>query len=109
MSLDTGTLRDCLCEAEILVNATSVGMHPRADAPLLVPEEGLHPDLFVYDLIYNPPVTRLMAAAGRRGARAANGLRMLVLQGAASFRIWTGQQPPVAVMERALRQALSRP
>jgi shikimate dehydrogenase len=50
-----------------------------------------------------------MAAAGRRGARAANGLRMLVLQGAASFRIWTGQQPPVAVMERALRQALSRP
>ncbi|HOM80244.1 MAG: shikimate dehydrogenase [Armatimonadetes bacterium] len=109
VSLDAGGLRECIREAEILVNATSVGMHPRADAPLLVPEDGLHPNLFVYDLIYNPPVTRLMAAAQRRGARAANGLRMLVLQGAASFRIWTGQQPPVAVMERALRQALSQP
>ncbi|NLC57901.1 MAG: shikimate dehydrogenase [Armatimonadetes bacterium] len=106
LALAAPGLRECLANADLLVNTTSVGMSPQADAPLLVPEEALHAGLFVYDLIYNPAETRLLAAARRRGARAANGLRMLVLQGAASFRIWTGVEPPVAVMEEALRAAL---
>ncbi|MDH7570090.1 MAG: shikimate dehydrogenase [Armatimonadota bacterium] len=99
-------LQRAIAGADLLVNTTSVGMHPHEDDPLLVPEEALHPGLLVYDLIYSPPETRLLAAARRRGARTANGLLMLVLQGAASFRIWTGVEAPVAVMEAALRAQL---
>lgn len=99
-------LRDALSDAHLLVNTTSVGMHPHEDDPLLVPEDALHSGLTVYDLIYNPPVTRLLAAATAHGAHAINGMRMLVYQGAASFRIWTGVAAPVAVMEDALRAAL---
>ncbi|MBC8102383.1 MAG: shikimate dehydrogenase, partial [Cytophagales bacterium] len=66
--------------AVLLVNTTSVGMHPRdAEMPPL-PLETLHPDLFVSDLIYNPPQTRLLAAAEARGCRTQNGLSMLVWQ-----------------------------
>lgn len=106
LGLDAAPLAERLRAADILVNTTPVGMHPHPEDPLPLPVEAMHRGLLVYDLIYNPPVTRLMAAAQSRGARAANGLRMLVLQGAASFRIWTGVEPPVAVMEGALRAEL---
>jgi shikimate dehydrogenase len=106
MGLEAGPLAEEIRAADLLVNTTSVGMYPHVDDPLLVPEGCLHSGLFVYDLVYNPFRTRLLAAAEARGARAVNGVRMLVLQGAASFRIWTGVEPPVAVMEEALRAAL---
>ncbi len=85
---------------DLLVNATPVGLKP-AD-PLLVSENMLHKDLFVYDLIYNPAETKLLAAARKAGARTANGLGMLLYQGALSFEIWTGQKPPEEIMRRAL-------
>jgi shikimate dehydrogenase len=106
--MEARPLIEAVRAADLLVNTTSVGMHPHVDDPLLVPEDALHAGLFVYDLIYTPPVTRLLAAATRRGARAVNGMWMLVLQGAASFRLWTGVEPPVEVMAEALHAGLAR-
>jgi shikimate dehydrogenase len=58
----------------------------------------------VIDLIYNPPKTELLKTAERLGARVQNGLKMLVYQGAASFKIWTGIEPPIEEMEKAIQE-----
>jgi shikimate dehydrogenase len=93
-------------EAELLVNTTPVGMQGSEAAPAPVPEQFLKPELFVYDLVYSPPETPLLAAARRRGCRAANGLSMLARQGALALEFWLGRPAPVAVMEKALWEAL---
>jgi len=62
----------------------------------------------LFDLIYTPPETRLMALARQSGAHATNGLTMLVHQGAEAFRLWTGVEPPVDIMLRACLHALGR-
>jgi shikimate dehydrogenase len=99
-------LAEALADAELLVNTTSVGMTPHADAPPPAPAMALHPRLFVYDLIYNPAETRLLAAARERGARTRNGIGMLAYQGALALEIWTGRPAPAATMERVLREAV---
>lgn len=86
--------------SDILIHATPVGMKPQD--PLLIDEGELRPGLFVYDLIYNPPETKLLAAARRAGCRTANGLGMLLYQGCLAFEYWTGRQAPVEVMRQAL-------
>jgi shikimate dehydrogenase len=93
--------------ATLLVNTTSVGMHPHEDEMPTVPVEALHPGLFVSDLIYNPPETRLLAMARQCGCRTQNGIEMLVRQGALAFHLWTGTMPPVAVMREAVYDALN--
>jgi shikimate dehydrogenase len=60
----------------------------------------------VFDIIYNPLETRLLAEAKKRGARTLGGLSMLVYQGASSFELWTGAEAPVDVMGEAARKAL---
>jgi shikimate dehydrogenase len=84
----------------LLVNATSAGMKP--EDPLPVPANALHPGLAVYDMIYSPPETALLSAAREAGCAAANGLSMLIHQGAISFSRWFGGEPPVEIMRRAL-------
>jgi shikimate dehydrogenase len=106
LRLDDPAVEIAVGDAELLVNTTSVGMTPHADAPLPVPASALHPQLFVYDLIYNPAETRLLAEARRRGARGTNGIGMFAHQGALALEIWTGRPAPAATMERALRAAL---
>jgi shikimate dehydrogenase len=59
------------------------------------------------DIIYNPPETALLAAARAHGARTLNGLPMLVHQAALAFHLWTGREPPLAIMYAAARAALS--
>lgn len=88
---------------DLLVNATPVGM--KAQDPLLVEPEWLNPWLFVYDLIYNPAETALLALARQRGCRCANGLGMLLYQGMLSFEIWTNKKAPKETMLQALEQA----
>jgi shikimate dehydrogenase len=73
----------------LLVNCTSVGMHPHIDATPL-PAEALHDGMVVFDAIYNPSQTRLLIDAAGIGCRVANGLAMLLYQGLASFELWTG-------------------
>ncbi len=80
---------DTMAACTLLVNGTSAGMHPDSDVTP-VPAAALHRDLVVFDMVYNPSRTRLMAEAEAAGCRVENGLWMLVYQGLASFRLWTG-------------------
>lgn len=94
--------------SDILINATSVGMHPNEDATL-VSADMMHPDLVVFDIVYNPMETKLLREAKRAGVKKrVDGVKMLVYQGAASFRIWTKEEPPIETMEKAVRAALNR-
>jgi shikimate dehydrogenase len=90
---------------DILVNATSIGLYPDVDALPDISLDQARSDLFVCDVIPNPPDTRLMQLARSRGLRTLNGLSMLVHQGTIGFELWTGQTAPEAVMKEALRQA----
>lgn len=105
-ALDSPEAREAIREADLLVNCTSVGMYPHAEEQP-VPAEWLHAGLFVYDQVYNPVETRLLESARAVGARGANGVGMLVFQGALSFEIWTGRTPPLEVMEQAVLEGLA--
>ena len=93
-------------DAGLLVNATSIGLYPDIGAMQPVDLSGAQPDLLVCDAVFNPPETRLLAAARRRSLPVLDGLSMLVYQGAIGFQLWTGQEAPVEVMKQALRKAL---
>ncbi len=98
-------IKSILPQVDILVNATPIGMQP--DDPLLIDPEWLYPGLKVFDLIYNPLETKLVQIAKERGCLAANGINMLIQQGAASFEIWTGIKPPVEIMRQAILKHLT--
>jgi shikimate dehydrogenase len=100
-----GELGSRLKGAEILVNATPVGMAPDSGVSP-VDASVLHRGLTVFDLVYNPPRTRLLRDAEAVGARALGGVGMLVHQGAEAFRLWTGRDAPVEIMEAAVMGAL---
>jgi shikimate dehydrogenase len=111
LPLDAGVLRTRLTVAQLLVNTTSVGMRggPEPDG-CPVPVDAIAERHVVYDLVYNPAITPLLAGATKAGATVIEGLPMLIHQGAASFARWTGTAPPLDVMFQAARQALgSRP
>ena len=93
-------------DADLLVNATSIGLYPDIHAMPPVDLRAARADLLVCDAVFNPPETRLLAAARGRGLRVLDGLAMLVYQGVIGFELWTGQQAPEAVMTAALRTAL---
>ena len=90
---------------DILVNATSIGLYPDVEMMPHVSLDQARSDLFVCDVIPNPPNTRLMQLSRARGLRTLNGLSMLVHQGTIGFELWTGQTAPEAVMKEALRKA----
>lgn len=104
--MEGAALSRAVATAELLVNTTSVGMAPHGDDLPPAPVGALHAGLFVYDLVYNPVETRLLAAARQAGARGCNGLGMLAHQGALALEIWTGRAAPAALMEQVLRQAV---
>jgi shikimate dehydrogenase len=93
-------------DKDLLVNATPVGL--KGSDPSPVGAEDLHKHLFVYDLIYNPAETKLLALAKKSGAKSANGLGMLLYQGALSFEHFTAREPPLEVMRRALNQGVAK-
>lgn len=98
-----------LHQAGLLINSTSVGMHPNTEAsPVEEIDACLHDGMLVLDIVYKPLETTLMRQAKSRGARALNGLGMLVFQGARSFEIWTGEKPPTDVMRHAALQRFSK-
>jgi shikimate 5-dehydrogenase len=88
---------------DLLVNCTPVGMHPRTNATPI--DASLLSGRCVYDLVYNPPVTRLLREAALAGCQTIGGLEMLVAQAIEQFRWWTGVRPSAGVMrEAALRR-----
>jgi len=104
--LSPNALQKHLQDADILVNATSVGMNPNAGESLIA-ARWLKPELIVMDIVYNPLETRLMKDAKVAGAQVINGVEMLIYQGAASFEIWTGRSAPIEVMRKAALNQLS--
>lgn len=88
--------------ADLIVQTTPLGMHPREDTCPDFPFGCLHSGQVVLDLVYNPPRTLFLERAARAGARVYNGLGMLLYQGALAFELWTGKKAPVEVMRRAL-------
>ena len=89
-------------DAEIVVNATSVGLFPDVDARLDIDADTLRPGMVVADVIPNPPRTRLIRDAEARGATPLDGLGMLVNQGVISIGHWTGVDADPAVMRAAV-------
>jgi len=93
-------LSDVVNGVDLIINATSMGM--KADDALPLPVDCLTSRHCVYDAIYKPPLTELLKQAHEKGASVANGLSMLVHQGAISFEIWTGKLPDTSLMKKAI-------
>ncbi len=94
--------------ADVLVNATPVGMAPEAEATPY-PAASLSQFQVVMDIVYTPLQTRLLQEAAARGCQIIDGLEMLIYQGARQFELFTGQPAPVEVMRQAARTAVANP
>ncbi len=91
---------------DLLVNATPVGTAPGVDdSPL--PDDFVFDGHLVYDLVYNPPRTRLLRDAAEAGCRILGGLEMLIGQAQAQFEWWTGQRPDPDLMRAAALERLA--
>ncbi|HEY5232506.1 MAG TPA: shikimate dehydrogenase, partial [Verrucomicrobiae bacterium] len=94
---------------DLILNATSLGLNPGDPSPLDESQFSLKQTRAVYDMIYRPAETKLLAAAKKSGCKTANGLGMLLHQGAKAFEIWTGKPAPLDVMRKALESAVQSP
>jgi len=101
LSFDDSSLADQCLGCDLIVNTSSVGLKP--GDPSILPAACLKPEHLVYDTIYKPAVTPLLALADATGCRTANGLSMLIHQGALAFQQWFPGTEPLPVMKRALR------
>jgi shikimate dehydrogenase len=97
---DDGAFRFQIANVDLVVNATSLGLHHADPAPISA--RLLAPHLMVYDTIYSHGQTQFIAAAIEAGARGANGLSMLLHQGALAFEIWFDRAAPLDPMRKAL-------
>jgi len=104
--VDSGELKTALSTSSLLVNATPVGMKESDPSP--IGKDLLRSGLYVYDLVYNRPFTRLVKDASEIKCHAITGLGMLLYQGAIAFEIWTDKKAPVSVMKRALKEAIKK-
>ena len=105
---DAASLGEAAAGADLIVNSTTVGMRhtPEQDASPL-PDGVLGCGSVVYDMVYNPARTPLLAQAELAGATAVGGLSMLIHQGAAAFELWTGKRAPLQVMFDAAERAMT--
>ncbi len=103
---EVDALAEQMDHVDIIVNATSLGMK-RTD-PELIPTRLIQPHQIVYDMVYSPARTRLLAATEEAGARGANGLSMLLHQGAISFETWFNRAAPVEAMRAGLTEAVGK-
>jgi shikimate dehydrogenase len=103
-SLEKCELSEYLRETDLLINTTSVGMNGSSFAGIDL--EIMRSDAMVYDMVYSPPETPLLAAAKKRKLPCANGLGMLAAQGEAAFSIWTGLESPSGLMKMKLLESI---
>ena len=97
-----------LPDSDILVDTTPLGMDPHINDEPIATAENMHEDLVVFDAVYNPNETVLLKEAIKAGAKPVYGIKMLLYQGAESFKIWTGRDAPIDVMQEALNNYLGR-
>ena len=95
-------------KVDLVINATSLGLRPEDDLPFDPNQFSLKQTRGVYDLIYRPAETPLLKAAKAAGCRTANGLGMLLYQGAKALEIWSDKPAPLGVMRRALEKEVYR-
>ena len=93
--------------ADVLIDTTPLGMHPNIDDEPIVKADKMDENLVVFDAVYNPNETVLLKEAIKANAKPVYGIKMLLYQGAESFKIWTGKTAPVDVMEKALKNTLN--
>jgi shikimate dehydrogenase len=96
-------------DADLIVNATSIGLFPDVAARVPIAADSLNREVLVADVIPNPPRTRFLAEAQQRGCEVIDGLEMLVEQGALSIRYWAGIEPERSVMRDALTAIFDGP
>lgn len=101
-SVNSDSIKTAAQNADLIIQATPIGMHPD-DKPLLH-ADSFHSDQMLFDLVYMYPETEIMKQAAIAGARTANGLGMLMYQGAHAFEIWTGQKADTKSMTAALER-----
>lgn len=99
---DSKRLRQEMEDSVLFANATGMGMKPYVGQTLLPDDSFLRPDLIVTDVVYNPPKTRLLEIAEKKGCRTMNGLGMMLWQGARAFEIWTGKEMPIEYVKNIL-------
>jgi shikimate dehydrogenase len=97
---EESAIRMQLADTDLIVNATPLGMNSSDPAP--IPGRLIAPYHMVFDCVYGPSKTALLRAAEQAGARSANGISMLLHQGALSFSIWFDREPPIEAMRKAL-------
>ena len=108
LDLASSSLGERIASADLIVNATSVGMQGGpAEGRSPVADGLIPPTCVVHDMVYNPEATPLLKMAKDAGAHIVGGLPMLVHQGAAAFEHWTGKDAPIDVMFSAARRALA--
>jgi shikimate dehydrogenase len=105
VAMGESSLAAQLLDTQIVVNATSIGMHPHD--PLLLPPTALSPQHLVCDIVYRPLQTPLLRAAEQQGSRTVDGLGMLLHQGAKAFEIWTGYAFPLPLIRARLLEAVA--
>ncbi len=108
VELSRESLQKCVVHADLVINATTLGMAPDASGcpwPLDLP---MPARLVVCDLVYSPRTTRLLELARAAGCKTIDGLGMLVHQGAQAFQLWTGLPAPVALMRQVCLAAVSK-
>ena len=100
-------LREAVQHCQLIVNCTTLGMkYSSQESQPPVAAQWIPKGALVYDLVYNPSQTPLLRMAREAGANVLGGLPMLIYQGAASFKLWTGREAPLDIMCRAAKQAL---
>ena len=104
ISLDESKFSDYVSKCDMLVSTITAGMDP--SIKLSIDPDWLQKDCIVCDIVYTPPETNLLKSAMDKGLKTVGGMGMLVHQGAISFQLWTGLQPPLETMRQALTQAL---
>ncbi|MGL4373973.1 MAG: shikimate dehydrogenase [Turicibacter sp.] len=99
---DLETLKEQIAESFILTNATGMGMKPLEGQTYIPDASFLRSDLIVSDIVYSPRETALLKMAKEVGCQTFNGLGMMLFQGAAAFKLWTGQDMPIEYMKEKL-------
>lgn len=105
-SAEGAAFHDALASAELVVNTTTVGMHPDQDLTPVADPAVFHPGQIVCDIIYSPLETRFLREAAAYGAKTINGLAMLAYQGARSLSLWTKRDAPAETMLAVLRERM---
>lgn len=90
-------------ESKLIVNSTPVGMYPENDDAITTLDDSFVKGQIIFDLVYNPPKTKLMNIAEGKGAITLDGLNMLVHQAAGAFKLWTGEELPIDKLHKSLQ------